>query len=554
MRRLKQRTSFGRISVRERRNADLFFIELLGLRRPRRSSSPVPETYAPETYAPEAYAPEAYAPETYTEAPETDPAPTVTPGANADEIIVTRADGTKFHVRRKVRARVLTRPGRPRAGICTDDRRVFFRVSWCEGTQGTIDLGANPQGAVKDLMDKVFTQISRGASPDEIRQTFENASVQAFLDIDITKVGSWKITGDVRLDLNRTGIASTSVGVSADTGWLKLGVEYSREGDDNRVIGKIEIPLEKRKVKGKECPVRELIVWWDIECLREVPFTYTIKPPVDTIERQEQLFLYFYYAKDTLRIDPKPSATPKDEVAAVLASEPTAGTARLNKRALQRFDYLVEQGYWLFSVAGYASPEGRRPAPGAKDRGAMAKWEGNDALSTERAEKILKIVTDRYRPNLGMRASPGGPPLMRFPPDRQMPKGVGRSENPRLDDRFGRELEGAALDRAMINGDTALGLKPFLDANPDEAARMTTEDKQYITDTRNTLRNRAERLFENLRRVEIHLRKYEKLKDTPITSFVLKHEHNCPTDLVEAAEKKWGSRIPFNKPDPPICN
>ena len=82
-------------------------------------------------------------------------APVVTPGRNPDEIIVTRDNGTRYHVRRKVRAQVLTRPGRPRAGFCGDDERLFFRVSWCEGTQGTIDVGANVPRALKELLNTV---------------------------------------------------------------------------------------------------------------------------------------------------------------------------------------------------------------------------------------------------------------------------------------------------------------------------------------------------------------------------------------------------------------
>src|SRR5262245_12994071 len=206
MRRFRHGTAFGSVSQRERRNADLFFADLVGRGAPR--------AFAPRQNANLFYealvggeAPTApLLPQgREAEGPPDVQAPTVTAGADADEIIVTRADGTRFHVRRKVRAKVFTRPGRPRVGICSDDERVFFRLVWCEGTQGRIDAGANLQGAFKDLLDRVFKQISKGASPDEIRQTFENASVQTFLDFDITKVGSWKITGDVKLDINRTG-------------------------------------------------------------------------------------------------------------------------------------------------------------------------------------------------------------------------------------------------------------------------------------------------------------------------------------------------------------
>lgn len=557
MRRFRHATAVGPASQRERRNADLFFAELLGSgvpdgSAPRRHS----DLFYEELFGGEALRRHVLLPASDAEAPpDTKQPPMVRAGADDDEIIVTRADGTRFHIRRKVRAQLLTRRGRPRAGFCSDDERVFFRVSWCEGTQGTIDAGANPQGAFKDLIDRVFNQINQGATPQQIKQTFENASVRAFLDLDITKVGSWKITGDVKLEVDRTGIASSAAKLAADRGWIKLGVEYTHHPDGKQVLVTADIPLSKRKIGGKECPVRELAIWWDVECLREVPTTYTIKPPVDAIEKREQLFVYFDYARDSLRRDSKiGAATPNDEVEAILRSQPKTGTARLNKRALERLDYLVGQGYWLSSVDGYTSPEGRRKPPQPSDRGAATKWEGNDALSVGRAEKVRKLIQARYRPTLGMRSSPGMPPLMRFPPDQRMPKGVGKSENPRLDDRFGNELEGTALDRAVIRGDPTRGVKPLLEKHPEELARMTAEDRQFVTDPTKSTRNRAERLFENLRRVEIHLRNRERLRGATIASHYLAHEHNCPNDLIEAAERKWGSRIPFTKPDPPLCS
>ena len=582
MRRYKGRMSFGHVSSSERRNAELFFAELMGLRIPgARRLGESSEVYLEDVEAaPLALLPahedenveaqvgiealenveaqadiEALDAEFAEAPPTTSSSPTVTDTANKDEIIVTRADGTKFHVRRQVHAKVLTRPSRPQTGFCSDDERVFFRVRWCEGTQGTIDLGANVQSALKDLLQTVFKQISDGASPDKIRQTFEDAKVQTFLEVDIAKIGSWKITGDIKLDINKKGVASGSGRLSAGTDWIQFGAEVKVGPDGKQVLVTVDIPLGERKIKGKTCPVRELVVWWDVECLKEVPFTFTLKPPPGEIEEHEKLFLYFDHAKDTLRRDPKAPPTPAttDEVDAILHSEPTVGTARLNKRALERMDFLVGQGYWLVAVDGFASPEGRRPPPKPTDRGLMAKWEGNDALSLERAEKVRKLIADRYRERLDMRISPDKPPVMRFPPDQKMPTGVGHSEKPTLNDKLGRELEGAALDRAIIDGDPALKVKPFLEENPKEAARLTDEDRAFINDTKNTLRKRAERVFENLRRVEICLRHRRKFKETPFQSFILQHERPCPKDLVEAAERKWGPRLPFNRPDPPLC-
>jgi hypothetical protein len=491
------------------------------------------------------------APFSASEASEDDPAPKVTPGDNSDEIVVTRADGTRFRVRRRVRARILTRPGRPRLGFCSDDERVFFRLMWCEGTQGTIDAGANVQSAFKDLLDKVLNQIGRGASPDEIKKTFENAKVQTFLTVDITKVGSWKITGDVKLEMNKSGIASTSATVSADRGWFKVGVEFKADDQGKQVMVKVEIPLEGRKIKGKVCPVREVVVWWEAECLKEVPGTITFDPSRflgKFIERTERLFLYFDYAKDTLRRDSKVLAKrPLDEIKEILASDPKIGTARLNKRQLEQLDYLMGQGYGVTSVNGYASPEGRRPGPGPRDRGAAAKWEGNDALSRERAEKVSKLIAARYPVIQIVKPVPGQPTP-------GQPTAVGMSERPRLDNRLGGELEGTALDRAILDGDKKLGVKPFLEQHPDELKRMTDEDQKFVSDKSKPPRQRAERLFENLRRVEINLVRVDPVLPGSISVTNLEHVHNCPKDLVEAAERKWGSRIPFFKKDPPICN
>ena len=465
-------------------------------------------------------------------------------GRNDDEIIVTRANGTRYHVRRKIRAQILTRPGRPRYGFCGDDERLFFRISWCEGTQGMINTGVNAPRALKDLFNTVVAQINQGEPPQQIKKTFENASVQAFIDLDIAKVGSWKVTGDLKLDLKRTGILPATAKVSADRGWIKLGVEYKNDGTGKQILATVDIPLSTRKVSGRKCPERELAIWWDAECLREVPITNTIKVP-GKIEKKELLYLYFEYAKDILRRDPKATAESTDIVNDILMSDPKLGTALLNKRTLQRLDYLVDQGYWLKSVNGYTSPEGRRKPPDSKDRGATAKWEGNDALSKKRAEKVRKLIQTRYG-FLAMRRSP-----MRFQDGMRMPEGVGKSEYPMLDKRIGVELEGRELDRLLIRG--SKNVKPFLDQHPEELARMTDADRMFVSDQRISDRKRAERLFENLRRVEIHLRHIEKMSPIDIKDVSLVHEHDCPADVIEVAERKWGSRIPFTKPDPPLC-
>ena len=488
--------------------------------------------------------------------------PTVLDGKEADEIIVKLADGTRYRVRRKMRAKVLTRPGQPRLGFCMNDERVFGRVAWCEGTQARIDFGANVPAALKNLLNNVVGQINQGASPDQIKQTFENAQVQPFVELDITKVGSWKIAGDLKLGINRTGVISTTAKVSADKGWVKLGAEYTDDGTGKQVRVTADFSLGKRKVQGRKCQERELAIWWDAECLREVPANDPLPVP-GFRENEETLYLYFEHAKDILRRDPKAATEPVDVIDQILRSNPKLGTALLNKRTLQRLDYLVGQGYWLDSVKGYTSPEGRS-GPSLRMRGPAAKWEGNTELSRKRAEKVRKRIADRYG---GMWFTKPMPPPMRFPPGKSMPSGVGLSECPKLEERPGVELEGAKLDRALIRGGVKIQCckldrataqvdekGAFVKQCPTELARMTETDRKFVTNPGISDRRRAERLFENLRRVEIHLRQREKLSDVDIPGTRLVREHNCPPEVIEAAERKWGSRIPFTKPDEPICN
>ena len=474
----------------------------------------------------------------------------VSPGRNDDEIIVTRADGARYHILRKIRVQIPQRPGRPRAGFCGDDERLFFRISWCEDTQGIIDMGANVPGAFKKLLDKVVGQINQKASLDQIKQTFENASVQSFVDLDIAKVGNWKIIGDLKLDIKRTGILPTTAKISADRGWIKLGVEYKNDGTGKQVLATVDIPLGARKVSGRKCPERELAIWWDAECLREVPITNKIKTP-GLIEKRETLYLYFEHARDILRRDPRATTESANVVNEILNSDPKLGTALLNKRTVQRLDYLVSQGYWLEAVKGYTSPEGLRGPLEPSDRPSAAGWKGNTWLSEKRANKVLELIKARYgylTTSLQMR---GLPPRMRFPAGKRMPTGVGLSEYPMLDKRIGVELKGSELDRLLIRGSREA--KPFLDQHPEELARMTESDSKFVTDQRIIDRKRAERLFENLRRVEIHLRHTEEMKSVGVQDVYLFHEHDCPADVIEAAERRWGSRIPFTKPDPPLC-
>ena len=463
-------------------------------------------------------------------------APTITAGQDENELIITRADGTRFHVRRRVRAQQVTRPGRPRAGFCHDDDRVWLRIAWCEGTQGTIDVGANPQGAISDVVKTALGQINQGASRDQVQETLENAKIRPFAEAEIAKIGSWKIKGDFSVDVSKNGLGQRTGSLKADAGWVEAGVDYSDTGTptdgsqrERKVDFNVKFPLGKRTVQGKKCPLQELAVWWEYDCLREKESTDLLHVP-GQLDYYDKLYLYFDYAKDNLRSNAK------------------SGTARLNRINLDRLDNLVRRGYWPTSINGYTSPEGRRGGPGPKDRGRARAWEGNDALSHERAVTVQKLIVKRY---LGKQV---------FNLRTRTPPPVGKTEFPLLEkyelSKTGpvtrpwerlqvKEVEGDELDTAILGR--------FRQQHPEETTRMTDEDRAFIENASHGRRARAERMFENLRRVEINLKRVEMLKDTPHKSYYLERDDECPTDIAEAAEEKWGSRIPFVKADPPLC-
>ena len=221
--------------------------------------------------------------------------------------------------------------------------------------------------------------------------------------------------------------------------------------------------------------------------------------PPRLTEKKETLYLYFEHANDILRRDPKAITESPNVVDEILKSDPKLGTALLNKRTLQRLDYLVGQGYWLDSVKGYTSPEGRR-GPSAKQPGPAAKWEGNNELS-RRAKKVRELIEARYGDN--ELAERDLPPRMRFPAGKRMPSGSGPFRKFR-----GWTCAPVSSSRApcstvsMIQGgvkfecsnwrtNKAPDKGPFVKQCPKELPRMTEGDRMYVTNQRLSDRKRG---------------------------------------------------------------
>ena len=80
---------------------------------------------------------------------------------------------------------------------------------------------------------------------------------------------------------------------------------------------------------------------------------------------------------------------------------------------------------------------------------------------------------------------------------------------------------------------------------------MTDEDRAFIENPGHSTRARAERMFENLRRVEINLSHFEKFKDVPHEGVELvRDDDECPTDIAEAAGRSGGTSGPVREGRP----
>ena len=197
------------------------------------------------------------------------PQPTVTPGRDANEIVVELPDKSRYRVTRSVRARREIDPGRARLGLCHDDKRVFLRVAWCKGTKGRIDVGANPQGALTDLVGQIGKDVAAGKGVDDVINTVKDAKIQPFAEVDITRSEDWRVSGDVKLNVNRTGVLGVDAGVKFENGWITIRV--SGQGGESGPGGSltIEIPFDGPKPTHDPCPRQKVELLWQYTCDKE---------------------------------------------------------------------------------------------------------------------------------------------------------------------------------------------------------------------------------------------------------------------------------------------
>ena len=111
-----------------------------------------------------------------------------------------------------------------------------------------------------------------------------------------------------------------------------------------------------------------------------------------------------------------------------------------------------------------------------------------------------------------------------------------------------KEVEGDALDSAVVG--------KFRKEHPEENTRMTDEDRAFIENPGHSTRARAERMFGNSAPRGDQPQPLREVQGRPPRGRRAgPGRRRAPLlDIAEAAEERWGSRIPFVKADPPLCN
>jgi outer membrane protein OmpA-like peptidoglycan-associated protein len=438
--------------------------------------------------------------------PNTAPAREATPQVTSVErvpesdhqVIVWMSDGTRYRVTRAPTGRrILHDPDAPQIRLHSDDERVWMRIAWCRGQQrGEIDVGANPQEALSDLMQTIGSTILSGGGANQVIGAIRETELEPFARLDIAQSRQWRITARVGVSVNSAGLQGVTGNAELDVGWMRVGVQGSvdnpRENPRGQVMLTFTFPLGPREAPRQTCEPQVVEVLWGYQCQRERLRTMQIRGPDIPRHADDTRFVYFQYA--TADVEGSRSSGELDE---------------LRRR--------LSEGYRVMSVEGYTSPEG--------PRGAAPRFMGNVALSEARAQAALALATERCPegrtctdPAAVVTGRSERPPLTRTVRRR------GRDEEVELE---GRELEAAVV--AQFTADEA------------EMSRLPQEEQDRIRNERNP-RRAAQLIYPWLRRVEIRLRKdwIEPGRMVPIEMWMPEGSRgSCPDDVRAAAIRHW---------------
>src|SRR5712692_6234101 len=135
----------------------------------------------------------------------------------------------------------------PDVTVDADQANFWLRVEWCQGTKGRVEVGADiPQELQKLIQDMAQTIASGGNAADVIK----NADLKPYVNLTITKSGSWELSGGVHVTVGQQGVTGGGGQIELQKEGLgRFGLQGGSESvggrRDVRVGVTYTIPTEK---------------------------------------------------------------------------------------------------------------------------------------------------------------------------------------------------------------------------------------------------------------------------------------------------------------------
>jgi hypothetical protein len=430
--------------------------------------------------------------------PEPQPVTIKSYSARGDVVTVEMSDGKRWKVTRK-RSTVPIVRKKGQFGISPgyDADRIWLKASWCRGTRGEIRVGGNPQGAAKEVLKNLAQGIANGGNADDVKRIITAAEIEPFVDWDIQRPGDWKITGEVKLTFDQSGLKSAGGKIGVAKGPFEGGLEGKgdRDGSWNVTVTGTWTPGGETKTKEK-CAEDELFFPYEYDCVLEWDVAEKRTPVEKTAEdRYEQhRYVYFKYASDEVN----KALTPKAE--------------------LDALGELMAGGYKVVNVQAFTSPEGLRdPSP---------KWkEGNKALSLRRAQKALQLAEAACSNGGCVTGGVSEPRDVELLPSDLETLNGGKTE-----------FEGKILEEDVI--------RAWEDGSSEDIREQKTPAADKRVKAARGRHAKAEVIYEYLRRSRIDLlkvvpRTYIDIEVTP--AHTERRTRGCPKEILDAARAAWNS-------------
>jgi hypothetical protein len=414
-------------------------------------------------------------------------------GSHDDERVVSMDDGTRYRVTRTRRLvpRSSTEPVPPRVRPRFDQDNVWIEITWCQGTRGEVQVGADVPEQARDLLQRLVRTINSGGSSSQVLSELRSTEVTPFVNFDIARSGAWRITGGIDVTVGQQGVTAGGGRVGVQRGPVDVDVRGRGEQGGGSVTVNVTVTPGRRDPTFT-CPTRERV---RIEQQTE----YQCRVERDVPARQEQRtrrvprtdertrYIYFNYAEST--IDMRQSA---EEIRLLQAD--------------------MGEGFRVGHITAYTSPEG----PQAAGR----RFRGNTRLAEDRARAALDYVRGNCTLTGGESCFVGG--------GGEAPAtGMGELYTV-VDPSNGREVEGDEL--------AANAVEEF--RNQPAEARHRTPELEADLERRRSPRQKAALVYPLLRRAVLTLtrtREVEEQYTVDIPAHTTSEATECPTEVRQEA-------------------